>query len=151
MPGASSCRSVFAGRQREGWGKTPCLSHADQCPRLSFLLLLQVPPARVGTEPAWIHLNVTILSMQPLDTLGMKLTLDMSLIMHWRDPRLDMESLNYAETLNVIHEDNIWRPMLLFQDLTGTEAETKLQWETFVAVLESQPEPDDITRVREGG
>lgn len=88
--------------------------------------------------------------MQPLDTLKMKLTADLSLTLRWKDPRLDMESLNYAETLNVIHEDNIWRPALLFQDVTGTEADTKLQWETFMAVMESGPEPDDITRVREG-
>ncbi|KAG0726657.1 Gamma-aminobutyric acid receptor subunit gamma-4 [Chionoecetes opilio] len=109
----------------------------------------EVPPARVGTEPAWIHFHITILSMQPLDTLNMKLSVYLSLTMRWRDPRLDMESLNYAETLNVIHEDNIWRPELLFQDTTGTEAETKKQWETFVAVMESGPEPDDISRFKE--
>ncbi|XP_042237656.1 uncharacterized protein LOC121876535 [Homarus americanus] len=110
----------------------------------------EVPPARVGTEPARIHINVTILSMQPIDTRNMKLTFDLSLDLIWRDPRLDMESLNYAETLNVIHdEENIWRPEIIFQDVTGTEAETKLQWETFVAVMQSGPDPDDITRVRE--
>ena len=104
----------------------------------------------MGTEPAWIHFHITILSIQPLDTQDMKLTIDLSLTLRWRDPRLDMESLNYAETLNVIHEENIWRPELLFQDLTGTEANTRLQWETFVVVMESGPEPDDITRFREG-
>lgn len=147
---------------------SPCLVHSILCfifvfggeaykhiishfPQSSLRTLSsQVPPARIGNDPAWINLNVTILSMQPLDTLRMMLTIDLSIIMHWRDPRLDMESLNYADTLNVIHEENIWRPRILFQDLTGTEADTTMQWETFVAVLESMPDPDDITRVREG-
>ena len=88
--------------------------------------------------------------MQPLDTNNMKITIDIRLILRWWDPRLDMESLNYADTLNFIHEENIWRPELLFQDVMGTEAVNELQWETFVAVMESMPLPDDITRVREG-
>ncbi|XP_063871034.1 uncharacterized protein LOC135106185 [Scylla paramamosain] len=109
----------------------------------------EVPPAKIGTEPAWINFHITILSMQPLDTNNMKTTVDIRLTLSWRDPRLDMESLNYADTLNVIHEENIWRPDLLFQDVMGTEAMSKLQWETFVSVMESTPLPDDITRVRE--
>ncbi|KAK4291768.1 hypothetical protein Pmani_035423 [Petrolisthes manimaculis] len=110
----------------------------------------EVPPARIGDEPALIHMRVTILSMQPIDAGNMKMTLDLTIELIWRDPRLDMESLNYADTLNVIHDSHtIWRPELLFQDLTGTEAENRLQWETFVAVMESGPDPDDITRVRE--
>ncbi|XP_045611201.2 LOW QUALITY PROTEIN: uncharacterized protein [Procambarus clarkii] len=110
----------------------------------------EVPPARKGTEPARIHMKLTILSLQPIDTANMKLTLDLSIELMWRDPRLKMESLNLAETLNVIYdEENIWRPELLFQDVTWTEAETRLQWETFVVVMESGAEPDDITRVRE--
>ncbi|KAK3854960.1 hypothetical protein Pcinc_038605 [Petrolisthes cinctipes] len=80
----------------------------------------EVPPARIGNEPARIHMRVTILSMQPIDASNMKMTLDLTI-----------------------------EPELLFQDLTGTEAENRLQWETFVAVMESGPDPDDITRVRE--
>lgn len=109
-----------------------------------------MPPARVGDEPAWINVEVTILSIQPINTKDMKLIMDLSVSLMWQDPRLDMESLNYAETLNVIHDENIWRPELLFQDMTGTKADTRLQWETFVVVMQSGPDPDDITRVREG-
>ncbi|MPC50328.1 hypothetical protein E2C01_044156 [Portunus trituberculatus] len=110
----------------------------------------EVPPAKRGTDPAWVNFHIIILSMQPLDTNNMKITIDIRLILRWWDPRLDMESLNYADSLNFIHEDDIWRPDLLFQDVVGTEAVTVLQWETFVAVMESKPLPDDITRVREG-
>ncbi|XP_071523164.1 LOW QUALITY PROTEIN: uncharacterized protein [Panulirus ornatus] len=110
----------------------------------------EVPPARIGMDPASVHLNLTILSMQPIDTLNMKMTLVLKVVLMWRDPRLQMESLNYIESWNVIHDqETIWRPELLFQDVTGTKAETKLQWETFTAVMESSPYPDDITRVRE--
>lgn len=115
------------------------------------MLFFKVPPARVGDQAAQVALHVTILSVQPLDTLSMKMTLDLTLTLKWRDPRLDMESLNYAETLNVIHDDElIWRPEVIFEDWTMTEADTKLHWQTFVAVMESGPLPDDVTRVREG-
>ncbi|XP_042864267.1 glycine receptor subunit beta-like [Penaeus japonicus] len=111
---------------------------------------LCVPPARVGDQAAQVALHVTLLSVQPLDTLSMKMTLDLTLTLKWRDPRLDMESLNYAETLNVIHDDElIWRPEVIFEDSTMTEADTRLHWQTFVAVMESGPLPDDVTRVRE--
>ncbi|CAL4175541.1 unnamed protein product, partial [Meganyctiphanes norvegica] len=110
----------------------------------------EVPPARVGRNPAQVQLQVTILSLQPIDLHGMKVTLDATLNLKWRDPRLDMESLNYAETLNVIHDESqIWRPILVFEDATGSEADGERHWENFVAVMESSPLPDDINNVRE--
>lgn len=128
------------------------LKYINKCKYMCYgPCFFKVPPARVGDQAAQVALHVTILSVQPLDTLSMKMTLDLTLTLKWRDPRLDMESLNYAETLNVIHDDElIWRPEVIFEDWTMTEADTKLHWQTFVAVMESGPLPDDVTRVREG-
>lgn len=91
------------------------------------------------------------MSIQPIDTLGMKMTFDANVTLMWRDNRLDMLSLNYAETLNVIRSgERIWQPDFLFEDYTGSEADTILRWQTFVAVMHSGPLPDDVTRVKEG-
>ncbi|KAK7085404.1 hypothetical protein SK128_011916, partial [Halocaridina rubra] len=110
----------------------------------------EVPPARVGNEPASITLHVSILSLQPIDTLNMKISFDINVTLMWKDPRLDMLSLNYAETLNVIQDGNaIWQPEFLFEDFTGSEADVIKRWQTFVAVMQSGPLPDDITRVKE--
>ncbi|XP_068246228.1 uncharacterized protein [Palaemon carinicauda] len=110
----------------------------------------EVPPARLESEPARIFLFITIMSIQPIDTLRMKMTLDANVTLMWRDNRLDMLSLNYAETLNVVRRgEQIWQPDFLFEDYTGSEADTILRWQTFVAVMQSGPLPDDVTRVRE--
>ncbi|XP_066957582.1 uncharacterized protein [Macrobrachium rosenbergii] len=110
----------------------------------------EVPPARIDSEPARIFLFVSIMSIQPIDTLGMKMTFDANVTLMWRDNRLDMLSLNYAETLNVIRSgERIWQPDFLFEDYTGSEADTILRWQTFVAVMHSGPLPDDVTRVKE--
>ncbi|XP_053626447.2 uncharacterized protein [Cherax quadricarinatus] len=108
------------------------------------------PPARRGTEPVRIKINVTILSIQPIDTVNMKLTIDLSVDLVWQDPRLSMKSINSAETRNVIQEgDKIWKPELLFQDVTGTEACITSHWQIFVAVKESEPNPDNKSMVTE--
>lgn len=66
-----------------------------------------------------VNVQVDILSLQPVDILNMKLELTIKITLVWRDPRVDMESLNYDDNLNVILESsevrvevawlNVWR------------------------------------------
>ena len=53
-------------------------------------------------EAAPVTVHVDILSLQPVDTLNMNIELAMKITLVWRDPRVNMESLNYDENLNVI-------------------------------------------------
>ena len=49
-----------------------------------------------------MSVQVDILSLQPLDTLNMNLELSLTITLVWRDPRVNMESLNYDDNLNNI-------------------------------------------------
>ena len=89
--------------------------------------------------------------MNPVDVLNMKVTLTILIDLMWKDPRLSMESLNFAETLNIIQDkEAMWRPQLVFTEKGGSEVENLKQWEQFRVVMQSKPLRDDITRVREG-
>lgn len=68
----------------------------------SFVYSSQVPPARIGTEAAPVSINVGILFMQPVDILNLKLHLTLTITLVWKDPRVNMESLNYDDKLNKI-------------------------------------------------
>ena len=62
-----------------------------------------------------------------------------------------MESLNFDESMNVIHlGDKVWQPSYQMEDASGSETKRTLHWETFMAVMESGPLEDDITRSKEG-
>ncbi|KAF2363426.1 Low-density lipoprotein (LDL) receptor class A repeat [Trinorchestia longiramus] len=109
----------------------------------------EVPPARVGKKAAPVQIEVNILSLQPVDTMNMFLTLTLIITLVWKDPRVNMESLNYDENLNVIRSDELWQPNLLFEDEYHSEATLELLTSNFQVVMESEPLADDITRVRE--
>ncbi|KAK7072231.1 hypothetical protein SK128_020363 [Halocaridina rubra] len=110
----------------------------------------EAPPARLGTDAASVNINLVIMSMQPINTLSMQIFFDINVTLMWKDTRFDMLSLNMAETLNVIQNGkSIWQPEFLFEDYTGSQADTIKRWESFVAVLQSGPLADDITRVKE--
>ena len=111
----------------------------------------QVPPPKFGNQAATVNLHTQILSMQPIDNIALKVHITIVIIMKWKDPRINMESLNYKDTMNVIHNgDEIWQPELIFEDIYGSEADSTVLWQTFNAVMQSGPLDDDIFNVKEG-
>ena len=131
--------------------KNPGVAFVQKPQTHNYIFLFQVPPARIGKDPAAIAILVTILAIQPVEILNMKLKIEVLMTLKWRDPRIDMESLNYADSMNVIHVgDSIWQPSYQMEDASGSETKNTLHWETFSAVMESGPLDDDITRSKEG-
>ena len=77
-----------------------------------------------GTDPLYIHLNVSILALPDIRTVDLQFTADYFINMRWYDHRLAFKDLNDKAVLNGVNTLDlvrIWTPALKFLNALGLQ------------------------------
>ncbi|ROT80481.1 CRE-MOD-1 protein [Penaeus vannamei] len=84
--------------------------------------------------------------------LEQKLALDVIIVLQWVDSRLQYFNLQEQQSRNLVQDrTEMWQPRLVITDDTGSQVDFNERRAALVVVKESEPLPDDDTRVKEGG
>ena len=84
----------------------------------------QLSPSSKGTDPLYIHLNVSILALPDIRTVDLQFTADYFINMRWYDHRLAFKDLNDKAVLNGVNTLDlvrIWTPALKFLNALGLQ------------------------------
>lgn len=109
------------------------------------------PPPPKDQDHLNITFDLTITAVRTLSLLEQKLALDVIIVLQWVDSRLQYFNLQEQQSRNLVQDrTQMWQPRLVITDDTGSQVDFNERRAALVVVKESEPLPDDDTRVKEG-
>ncbi len=103
--------------------------------------------------PAVIYINMSLVTLNSIDTMDMKFRADINVRLRWYDDRIHFRDLNDNPALNRVGEgdlDGLWVPRLSFVNALGPYLTIFDELSSVMLVKETAPLEEDFSSAKEG-
>ncbi|KAK7084795.1 hypothetical protein SK128_007057 [Halocaridina rubra] len=112
-----------------------------------------IPPSRPDrSQPIKVYLYITLLSVRKIDLTNFRFVCELEVQLRWIDDRLIYHHLNFAETLNVVNNEDLmpWIPKMEFLGDGDTSSLIETRRSSLRIRRYSNPLPDNDENIYEG-